>query len=57
MGPFNLPLLKIIMTGQGLHGLRYGDYQVEDLDVHVVCVCVCVRARDRCRMFGCVCVL
>jgi hypothetical protein len=33
------------MTGQGLHGLRYGDYQVEDLDVHVVCVCVCVCAR------------
>jgi len=27
LGPFSLPVLKIIMEGQGLHGLRYGDYQ------------------------------
>mmetsp|Transcript_94880 Transcript_94880/g.152983 ORF Transcript_94880/g.152983 Transcript_94880/m.152983 type:complete len:613 (-) Transcript_94880:378-2216(-) len=27
LGPFNLPVLKIIVEGQGLHGLRYGDYQ------------------------------
>lgn len=27
LGPFSLPVLKIIIEGQGLHGLRYGDYQ------------------------------
>lgn len=27
VGPFNLPVLKIIIEAQGLHGLRYGDYQ------------------------------
>jgi signal recognition particle subunit SRP68 len=27
LGPFSLPVLKTIMEAQGLHGLRYGDYQ------------------------------
>jgi len=35
LGPFSLPVLKIIMEGQGLHGLRYGDYQRYRCDVRV----------------------
>ena len=27
LGPFSLPVLKIITEAQSLHGLRYGDYQ------------------------------
>jgi hypothetical protein len=45
------------MTGQGLHGLRYGDYQVEVLDVHVVCVCVCVCVSQMLYVWLCLCVL
>ena len=44
VGPFNLPVLKTIIEAQGLHGLRYGDYQRYRFVCMCMCVCVCVCA-------------